>query len=341
MNRELVRKLAFQLSLPFPFQLMRRLSGQNFIFPFYHVISNEPSPLVKHLYPVPSEKQFRKDLDFLLKYFFPATFDEVLIYARKGKYKGKPKFFLSFDDGFSECFHVIAPVLKKMKIPAAFFINPAFVDNNLLGHRQKVSLIIENVLKKEHTKFTEEAAGVLGKEINNSGELIQNIKKLTITDAEIIDKLAAVYNINFEEALHFYQPYMNSGQISKLQNEGFLIGSHSFNHPEFNLLSEDEMKIQFIKSFQFLESEFHIKNRIFSFPFNDIGVPLSFFQFLQDENVRVSFGTSGIKHDNAPCHLQRIPAELKGFPGAEAIIRSEYFYYLAKAPAGKNFVKRK
>ena len=57
--------------------------------------------------------------------------------------------------------------------------------------------------------------------------------------------------------------------------------------------------------------------------------------------MEISFGTSGIKLDETQGHIHRIPMELSGFNGAEAIIRSEYFYYLGKSLFGKNLVKRR
>ncbi len=342
MSRALSKKLLYQFSRPFPLKLMQKLSNQYFIFPFYHLVSNTPSPLVKHLFPVATVEQFMKDLDFLLNNFTPATFNEVLNLAKNKSFKGKPKFFLTFDDGFSECFHVVLPILKERNVPAAFFINPAFIGNRQLSHRQKVSLIIEHVKNDSSSRLYKEAEESIRMKFQYPEDLAGFVKKLTIADAPTIEKIAAVYRIDFKAALQQHKPYMDVPQLRALIEAGFIIGSHSNEHPEFNLLSEDEMKVQVIRSFQFLSRELGISNRIFSFPFHDIGVPLSFFHFLQTEaGVKASFGTSGIKHDNAPGHIQRIPLELHGFNSAESIIRSEYFYYLAKTLFGKNYVKRR
>lgn len=40
----------------------------------------------------------------------------------------KPLIAFSFDDGFEECYHTIAPLLEKYNTNAAFFINPNFVE---------------------------------------------------------------------------------------------------------------------------------------------------------------------------------------------------------------------
>ena len=342
MNYVLNRKLIYRVSKPFPFKLIRRLTKQYFIFPFYHLVSDAPSPLVKHLYPVVSVNQFNKDIDFLLEYFSAATFDEVLELAKNKTYTGKPKFFLTFDDGFSECYDVVLPILKERNLPAAFFINPAFVGNHNLSHRQRISLIIDYLFNCTKAELIKEAEHITGKKFQHQAELIGFIKKFTIADSVMLNQIATVFNIDFKYALQHFKPYMNTSQLRELKHAGFHIGSHSYDHPEFSLLSQEKMKEQVIDSFQFLKQELRINDSIFSFPFHDIGVPLSFFEFLRKEaGVKASFGTSGIKYDNAPGHIHRIPMEMNGFEGAESIIRSEYFYYLGKAPVGKNVVKRK
>ncbi len=341
MNRQLIKTWAYRFSKPFPLKWLRAISGQHFIFPFYHLVSDDPSPFVKHLYPVVSEKQFRKDLDFLLTHFSPADFDEVLAFAENKKKSSKPRFFLTFDDGFSECYNVVAPILKEKGVPAAFFVNPAFVGNKQLSHRQKVSLIVEEILNCTDQNLIRKAGIVFPGEISGKDDLILAVKQFEITGLELIETIAGIFQINFQEALSTFQPYMDMSEILQLQSDGYVIGSHSFDHPEFNLLSPDKMKEQLENSFRFLETHLEIEYRTFSFPFNDIGVPALFFNYLTSEcRVEVSFGTSGIKHDEAPRNLQRIPMEMDGFNSAEAIIRSEYFYYLGKALVGKNRVKR-
>lgn len=42
----------------------------------------------------------------------------------------KPYVAFSFDDGFLECYEIIAPILEKYSINGAFFINPNFVECN-------------------------------------------------------------------------------------------------------------------------------------------------------------------------------------------------------------------
>jgi len=118
-----------------PTKLLIKLSGKKIIYPFYHIISDNPPPHIKHLYPIRSVKQFEKDLDFLQKYFTASEFDSG---------NNKPQFILSFDDGLSEVYDIVAPILKRRNIPAIFFVNSAFVDNKDIFKNYIFSLKQEN-----------------------------------------------------------------------------------------------------------------------------------------------------------------------------------------------------
>jgi len=121
-----------------PTKFLIKLSGKQTIYPFYHIINNNSPAHIKHLYPVRSIRQFEKDLDFLQKYFTASEFLQN---------KNKSAFILSFDDGLSDVYKTITPILKKRKIPAIFFINSAFIDN------KDMFINYISSLKKENPKI--------------------------------------------------------------------------------------------------------------------------------------------------------------------------------------------
>ena len=70
-----------------------------------------------------------------LRYFQPISFGRI-----SGGLAGKKRVLrtpslLTFDDGLSECYQVVAPILKEKGIPATFFLCSAFVDNHELAYR--------------------------------------------------------------------------------------------------------------------------------------------------------------------------------------------------------------
>ena len=82
-----------------PLNLLRKLTSQSVVLPFYHTVSNTELIHIKHLYQVKSEIQFERELDFLLQNFHPIDFIEYSKCILEGT-PLKNRFLLTFDDGF-------------------------------------------------------------------------------------------------------------------------------------------------------------------------------------------------------------------------------------------------
>jgi len=313
--------------------LLQKISGQKMILPFYHAISDKRLPHIANLYTPKNRKQFVNDLDFLLKNFVPIDFFQFDDIIKNKKKPSKPVFLLSFDDGLSEFYDVIAPILKKKGIPAICFLNEAFIDNKDLFYRYKVSLLIEEYNKNPRI-FNEFIAKM---DIQDLNKYLQSID---YNNKSLLDEIAADIDYNFKTFLDKNRPYLTSLQIKSLIKDGFFFGSHSIDHPEYRLLDIDQQLNQTVISTDNICTHFHLDYRIFSFPFTDFAVTKEFFdKIYQDDKIHYSFGTAGQKHDTAGNNFQRIPLEMSKL-SAKEIINSELFYYIAKGFVGKNTIYR-
>lgn len=288
------------------------MSGQKIIFPYYHAVSDVDKPHYNQLYYIKSIAEFKEELDFLLKYFKPISLNELNELIQSGKKPKEKLFHLTFDDGLSECYATIAPILKEKNIPATFFINTDFLDNEKLFYRFKANLLAENFSTN----------GMLDLSYGNEKEL---------------DDFALTMGVNFDDYLKQSQPYLTSSQVQELINDGFTIGGHSLNHPLYNKISLDEQINQTLNSVNFLVDKFNLDYKVFSFPFTDDGVGREFYEKINKE-LDLTFGTAGIKHDYSAKNLQRISME-ENKKGIE-IIKSQYLYYFFKKFLGKNKINR-
>jgi peptidoglycan/xylan/chitin deacetylase (PgdA/CDA1 family) len=175
--------------------------------------------------------------------------------------------------------------------------------------------------------------------LNKNAELYKaaiNARNETALKAVIANDMDA----DFENFLKDYKPYMTSEQIRSLIAQGFSIGSHSCSHPYYEDLSIEKQVSQTVDCLDVLQKDFQIKEKLFAFPFTDHGVSKKFFeQILDSGKIDFSFGGAGIKKDIHPRQFQRIPMEGWG-ASAEQIIKSEYLYYLLRAPLFRNTIKR-
>ena len=317
-----------------PTSKLFQLTNQKGILPFYHSISNQELPHIKHLYKVKNLKQFEKDLDYLLKHFQPIDLDTFLDSAKLSRLT-KPYILLSFDDGLVEFYHLISPLLLKKGVPAMCFLNSDFVNNKALFYRYKASLLIEEIsLNKSYEQIVEAF-------FNNNNGYHKNLLSIDYKNKESLDDLALQLNFNFSNFLNKEKPYLTSDQIRELINQGFHFGAHSQNHPKYQFLDHPKQLEQTITSIRFVSKEFNQKLNTFSFPFTDYDVSSAFFNTLNNsEQIAATFGTAGLKKESISNHFQRIPFEEKNLTSKE-ILNAELFYYLLKQPIGKNLIVRK
>jgi peptidoglycan/xylan/chitin deacetylase (PgdA/CDA1 family) len=317
-----IRKKFIGLSSAFsgllPLSALQLISGQNFILPFYHVVSDEPCPHINNLYRFKDSKEFERDLDYLTAHYQPISADD-LPDVLTGKYRDKKIMLLTFDDGLRQVYDVIAPILLRKGMPAIFFVNTDFIDNKALMFRYKASLI-KNMDKDTSAMF----------DARNDKEL----------DNEIPPESSDEIKNEIDTFLKGYKPYMSTDQIRALIDQGFAIGAHSCSHPYYEDLTLDQQLSETQDCMSILQRTFGAKHKLFAFPFTDHGVSTEFFERIFDGGtLDFSFGGAGIKLDVHPRQFQRIPME--GWDaGAEQVLKSEYLYYALRIPLFKNKIKR-
>jgi peptidoglycan/xylan/chitin deacetylase (PgdA/CDA1 family) len=326
-----------------PLHALIRLTRQALVCPFYHSISDTTPLHLKHLYPVKNKNAFVKDLDFLLKHYKPVDYKTVLDSLKSGTALKGNNFLLSFDDGLSEFHDVIAPILIEKGIPAICFLNTRFIDNKELFFRYKASVLLEALSDKNLAEDKKHSAHQL---LNDNGIPSQkdfgNILKINYDQKAILDALALLINVDFKTYLREATPYLESSQIKTLLDKGFHFGAHSADHPEYRYIPLADQLAQTSESIDFVSTHFHTEHPLFSFPFNDTSISKRFFETVFDPTkpmAALTFGCAGLKHDDFPFHLQRIPFE-EGSLTAHEILTKEYLYYLLKGVFNKNTIRR-
>lgn len=297
-------KFASLSHLPLPWLLQQ--SGRYVVCPYYHIVSDKNLPYIKHLYRYRDVDTFCKDLDYLQQHFRPISWREI----DEAEEAHIPSFCLTFDDGMKEAYTTIAPILLERHIPAVFFLNSAFVDNNQLFYRYKVSLIIEEGLKRGKTAAWK-----------------QQMLALQYADQPQIDAIAQSLGLDFDDFLHSEQPYLTYQQIQELQAAGFEFGGHTVDHPHLYQLTDSEQQWQVTACMQQLKQHIHLPNNLFAFPFGQELLSHSALQNLQ-EGMDAVFGTANLTSATPPLY-NRVWMEGVDYP-AKDIIRGEYLRAIIK-----------
>lgn len=289
------------------------------LLPYYHLVSDERLAHVCHLHPCKTERQFIDDLDFLCRHYRPVAVSDLVDHARHGKRISKKSFLLTFDDGYRQIHSVVAPILVRKGVPAIFFLASDFIGNAKLGYRNKASLLVEHLLRHPATRAASEreALKILPA---GPGDPLARLLGVRYEDAAVLDGIAALIGIDFEEYLRTERPYLSHDEVRRMIGMGFHVGAHSLDHPHFQDLSPAEQLRQTRESLAAVRREFAPAHALFAFPHSDLNIGRAFFDAI-GADVDLTFGTAGLRRDSVATNLQRISFETALRPAQEILAR--------------------
>jgi peptidoglycan/xylan/chitin deacetylase (PgdA/CDA1 family) len=305
------KKVYYRLSSALPSSILRKLAPSSVLFPYHHVVSDEDLPHIKHLYTYKNLKQFRQDLDYLLKSYTPITAADLVACITEGQEVPKNSFLLSFDDGFREAAEVIAPILIEKGVPATFFLNPAFIDNHKLYYRCAVSILIDALIRqKPDHSILWRCSEILQIPTVRKCAVVEAVKKINYLNQHLLIDLAEVLDVNLDRYLIEHRPFISTEQVKFLTDNGFELGGHSWDHPYYQQLSMQEAIAQTVSSCRYIRENFAEKLTLFSFPHTDQGMSQSFFTNLSEQiKIDLFFGTQNQDDEMANRVLHRFNAE--------------------------------
>jgi peptidoglycan/xylan/chitin deacetylase (PgdA/CDA1 family) len=317
-----------------PFSIIRRIGLGEPVILYYHVVNDEDVPHISNLYKYKQTKQFVDDLEFLLKHYLPTRLSDVIDWTN-GKYSLPHScFLLTFDDGFKEISDVIAPILLEKGIPATFFISSAFLDNRELCYQHKTSLLVERILGGISAATEREIKRIMLSASISFSAVCEGLLRVNYKRKDVLDRIADVLQIDFQEYLREKRPYLSSCQVLELIDKGFAIGAHSIDHPYYSEISLQEQMEQTIVSVKQIREKFCLGYGAFAFPHNDTGVSSEFFKRVEETGlVDITFGTGGMLDVGPRTHKQRVSLEKPLLP-AKSILKWHY------ARKGYNKIKR-
>jgi peptidoglycan/xylan/chitin deacetylase (PgdA/CDA1 family) len=273
------------------------------------VVSDESLPHIRHLYGYKNTRTFREELDWLLKHFrplHPSEFSTAVI----NRQPLPPKtFLLSFDDGFREVHDVIAPVLREKGVPALFFINPAFIGNQDLFYRCKLSLVLDAL--SLHPGLAGKIADHFELTDRRTESIRQMIRSIGYADRHRANELGSVCELDFNDFLASRQPFLTLEQMKDLRGQGFVFGAHSIDHPKYEALNLEEQYNQTVNSLQYTRDMDLADHSFFAFPHSDLAAGCQLLELVRsryDKNT-IFFGVRNQREERSNLVFHRFNAE--------------------------------
>jgi peptidoglycan/xylan/chitin deacetylase (PgdA/CDA1 family) len=288
------------ISRMIPLGLYPKILSRDVIDFFYHAVSDEPMPHVRHLYPVVPVDDFEAALIYLKENYTFINYERLHAHIFCGAPLPPKAVHLSFDDGYAECFSVVRPLLLRHQIPCTFFLTTSLIDNPILFYRNKQSLCIES-LKKSTFNFQPLAFDDLpgNPALDRKESFISWLKDLRLPDESLIDQICEKLEVDGQAFLTENQPYLIRAQIRQMHAEGFTIGAHTITHRKLIDLTPTEIEAEIADSCRSVMNITGQNIVSFSFPHSAFGLDRSLLSAIRDRHpfIGLLFDTKGIRKD--------------------------------------------
>ena len=212
--------------------------------------------------------KFEAALRFITAYYVPVNLQDVLTNC-DGRGLPPRAMLITFDDAYASVAEWAAPLCRQFGVPAVFFVNAAFLDNQRLAPDNLVCYVA-NMLGMETIKTAVRA--VPGREAFQLQSLADVFGRffpvISLKEREIfLDALRQLAGINEHRIANEACLYMTSKQLCDLVSFDFEIGNHTYTHTHFRSLSQQDFASEIDRNKAELESLLGTKIRSFSQPY--------------------------------------------------------------------------
>ena len=172
---------------------------------------------------------------------------------------------ITFDDGYADNERIALPILKRLGLPATFFVSTGFSDGGIMFNDG----VIEAVRRSPAGTHDLSSLGLGSHSVGDStsrraaiNALIGQLKYRPVGERRaLVVQLAAAMRSTLPSDL-----MMRPAQIKRLHDEGMEIGGHTINHPILATLDAEEARAEIVGGKRRLEEITGAPVTLFAYP---------------------------------------------------------------------------
>jgi peptidoglycan/xylan/chitin deacetylase (PgdA/CDA1 family) len=202
----------------------------------------------------------------------PVSMNDVIEIKRRNAPYPTRSFAITFDDGFENNLSVAAPLLRKYKVPATFYVTTGFIGTNRMSWIDRIEWAFEEAgalaIRVPWSKTSHEAADAAAK-MRLLDEIRKHVKSKPGLDPD-------AFASDVQTQLGFDETHCSDGpldlkltwdQVRALDGDPlFTIGGHSHTHAILSFLDTVALDRELDTSLGLLESKAGIVTRHYSYP---------------------------------------------------------------------------
>ena len=234
----------------------------------FHDISATDSPFTMGMNVSITPGKFEAALEFLTRHYVPVSLQDVLTDC-DGRGLPPRAVLVTFDDAYASVVELAAPLCRRFGVPAVFFVNAAFLDNERLAP-DNIVCYVANVFGMDTINAAVRGAGGAGtSQLHSLSEVFTYFfPSISLAEREaFLDALRQLAGINESRMAKEVGLYLTSKQLRDLASFDFEIGNHTYTHVHCRSLLREEFGSQVDRNKLELEALSGTNVRSFSQPY--------------------------------------------------------------------------
>ena len=258
--------------------------------------------------------KFKKQMEKLKRDANVLSLKEAIIAAKKNRLP-QNAYVLTFDDGFADNYKNVFPLLKKMGLPATFFIMGDAVFFRKMRWLDRFYFIVDRTkIKKFSFRLDDEAEltkfDLREKEdLNGMKSFLRNCSQKE--KDKFLDRISESLKVKTKQE-DTDRLYMSLDNILDLVNSGMDIGVHTMTHPDLGKIPFSDAKKEILQSKKLVSKLIPGGKMAFAYPFGGPGTyNKKIINFLKANGFSCACTSiPGINNRLTPLfELKRIPGE--------------------------------
>jgi peptidoglycan/xylan/chitin deacetylase (PgdA/CDA1 family) len=260
--------------------------------------------------------KFEAALRFLTAYYKPVHLEDVLA-NQDGRGLPSRAVLVTFDDAYASVLEVAAPLCRKYSVPAVYFLNAAFLNNQRLAPDNLVCYVA-NTKGMGPINAAARAVGCTEfPEMHSLSDVFSSFfPSLTLAEREaFLEALRDLEGIDDTQLAKESALYLTTAQLRSLASFDFEIGNHTYSHVHCRRLSRTEFGQEIDQNKDELEALSGTKVRSFSQPYGsskDLTADLAV--HLQGSGHKAVFLSESVANSRSTdlYHLDRVNPHVEG-----------------------------
>jgi peptidoglycan/xylan/chitin deacetylase (PgdA/CDA1 family) len=234
----------------------------------FHNIALAPSPFTAGINVSITPQAFEAALQFFTANYAPVRLEDVLTNC-EGRGLPERALLVTFDDAYASVAEYAAPLCRRYRVPAAFFVNAAFVDNRCLAPDNLVCYAASMLGMEAINRAIRAVAGTGAPELRSLAEVFGAFfPAVSLAQrTAFLNALSRIAGIDEENLSRRANLYLTGSQLRDLSSTDFEIGNHTYTHTHCRSFLPQDFASEIDRNKMELEAICGTRIRSFSQPY--------------------------------------------------------------------------